>query len=144
MQLVPLEPIVAQIAALLWLFQELVGNWKSGKRLTQSEKALLIRYLWIPFQQHETHCNHHNAKVLIPLVHTFSQNNIGSNAFYDTRHTIPHRIDEHDIPLCEASDEEEYDTNISSETADQIAQLVAACKEFQLKVPENFSEAESQ
>jgi len=81
---VPEEPLVYKITAFYWLFQELIGNWKAGRRLTLDQKAQLIELLVLNLSR--------------------------------VQHTI-----------CEE------DINISQETTEQIAQLVLACKEFQLK-----------
>jgi hypothetical protein len=42
---VPEEPLVYKITAFYWLFQELIGNWKAGRRLTLDQKAQLIELL---------------------------------------------------------------------------------------------------
>jgi hypothetical protein len=41
----PIEPLVYKITAFYWLFQELIGNWKAGRRLTLDQKAQLIELL---------------------------------------------------------------------------------------------------
>ena len=141
--------VVPVATACLWVARELWDRrWKTGKRLSFKEKvqviSCLVRYFSVVLHEHETKCNEYNADVLVPLIHAFSQYQISGDAFNDTGHSIPHGVYEHDVALCETSDEEEYDTRISEETTEQIAQLVAACKEFKLKISENFSEAESQ
>ena len=74
----PIEPLVYKITAFYWLFQELIGNWKAGRRLTLDQKAQLIELLvW---------------------------------------------------NLSQIKPEPEDDID------EQVAQLVLACKEFQLKV----------
>jgi hypothetical protein len=42
---VPEEPLVYKITAFYWLFQEIIGNWKAGRRLTLDQKAQLIELL---------------------------------------------------------------------------------------------------
>jgi uncharacterized protein YeaC (DUF1315 family) len=46
---------VYKVTAFYWLLQELVGNWKTGKRLTLDQKAKLLELLvWNLSQvQHE-------------------------------------------------------------------------------------------
>jgi uncharacterized protein YeaC (DUF1315 family) len=132
----PVDPLVWKVTALYWLFKEVTGQWRTGKRLTFEEKTLMLQLLWnfAHFEQKHTQRNENKSSVLIPHIETLSEQNESSSWFDQSRETVPHAVDVHDVALCETSDEEEYDTNISSETAEQIAQLVLACKEFQLKV----------
>jgi hypothetical protein len=90
----PIDPLVYKITAFYWLLQELIGNWKSGKRLTLDQKAQLIEL----------------------IVWNFSRVQQEQSEY------------EFDVTLCDT------DINISQETTEQIAQLVLACKEFDLKV----------
>ena len=39
------DPLIYRITAFYWLLQELVGNWKAGKRLTLDQKAQLLQLL---------------------------------------------------------------------------------------------------
>jgi len=39
------DPLVYKVTAFYWLLQELVGNWKAGKRLTLDQKAKLLELL---------------------------------------------------------------------------------------------------
>jgi uncharacterized protein YeaC (DUF1315 family) len=142
----PVDPLVYKVTAFYWLLQELVGNWKSGKRLTLEQKTQLLQLLvWnlSRAQQEQTAYDEYEPEVVIPGIETFTEDKIRRQGFDDTRQTIPHTVDVHDVALCETSDEEEYDTSVSSETAEQISQLVLACKEFQLKVADDFGECES-
>lgn len=139
-----MDPLVSRIVAMMWVFKELVGQWKTGRRLSFEEKTLLVRYLLVQLHEHQARCNQSYTHILIPFIHTLAQEQIRCNAFDHTGHSVPHGIDEHDITLCEAPYEEEYDTDISDETAKQIANLVMSCKELQLKVAYNFGEAQSQ
>ena len=41
----PTDPLIYKITAFYWLLQELVGNWKAGKRLTLDQKAQLLQLL---------------------------------------------------------------------------------------------------
>jgi hypothetical protein len=41
----PIDPLVYKITAFYWLFQEIIGNWKAGRRLTLDQKAQLIELL---------------------------------------------------------------------------------------------------
>jgi uncharacterized protein YeaC (DUF1315 family) len=41
----PTDPLIYRITAFYWLLQELVGNWKAGKRLTLDQKAQLLQLL---------------------------------------------------------------------------------------------------
>jgi uncharacterized protein YeaC (DUF1315 family) len=126
-----------EVAAYYWLFQELKGNWKAGNRLTLDQKTRLLKLLvWnlSRTQQKQTAYYEDETEIMIPRIETLAEYEIRRKSLYDSRETIPHAVDVHDVALCETSDEEEYDTSISSETAEQIAQLVLACKEFQLKV----------
>ena len=89
----PIDPLVFKITAFYWFLQELIGFWKTGRRLTLDQKAQLIELLvWnLSRVQHD----------------------------YPIETTI-------DTALCED------DIDISQETTEQIAQLVLACKEFQI------------
>jgi hypothetical protein len=40
-----IDPLVYKVTAFYWLLQELVGNWKTGKRLTLDQKAKLLELL---------------------------------------------------------------------------------------------------
>ena len=140
------DPLVYKATAFYWLGQELVGNWKTGKRLTIDQKAKLLELLvWnlSNLHQDQAYCDEYESEILMPCRETFTEDEIRSYSFQNTRETIPHAVDIHDVALCETSDEEEYDTSISCETTEQIAQLMIACKEFQLKVADDFSERES-
>lgn len=133
----PIDPLVFKLTAFYWLGQELVGNWKTGKRLTIDQKVKLLELLvWnlSRAQQEQTACDEYQPDVMIPGIEAFAEYKIRRQGLDDTRETVPHTVDVHDVALCETSDEEEYDTGISSETTEQIAKLVLACKEFQLKV----------
>lgn len=133
----PLNPLVVQIVALYWLFQELVGFWKTGQRLTLRQKQMVIQLLvWnlSRVQYEQTTYDEYQTDVVIPGIETFTEDEIGCQSLNDSGESVPHPVDVHDVALCETSDEEEYDTSISSETSEQIANLVLACKEFQLKV----------
>jgi hypothetical protein len=139
---VPVDPLVYKVTAFYWLMQELVSNWKTGRRLTLDQKAQLIQLLvWnlTRLQQEQAAYDEYQPEVMIPGIETFTEDKIRRQGFDYTRETIPHAVDVHDVALCETSDEEEYDTSISSETTEQIAQLVLACKEFQLKVTDDLS-----
>ena len=41
----PVDPLVYKVTAFYWLLQELVGNWKMGKRLTIDQKTQLLQLL---------------------------------------------------------------------------------------------------
>lgn len=41
----PIDPLIYKITAFYWLLQELVGNWKAGRRLTLEQKAQLLQIL---------------------------------------------------------------------------------------------------
>jgi hypothetical protein len=142
----PIDPLVFKLTAFYWLGQELVGNWKTGKRLTIDQKTKLLELLvWnlSRAQQEQTAYDEYESEVVIPGIETFTEYEIRRQGFDDARETVPHSVDIHDVALCETSDEEEYDTSVSDETAEQIAKLVLACKEFQLKVADNLSEREA-
>jgi hypothetical protein len=142
----PIDPLVYKVTAFYWLLQELVGNWKSGKRLTIDQKSklleLLVRNL-SRLEQEQAAYDEYESEVVIPGVEAFTEYEIRRQGFDYPREPIPHPINIHDVALCETSDEEEYDTSVSCETTEQITQLVLACKEFQLKVAEDFGERES-
>jgi uncharacterized protein YeaC (DUF1315 family) len=142
----PIDPLVYKFTAFYWLMQELIGNWKAGKRLTLDQKAQLIQLLvWnlTRLQQEQAAYDEYETEIMRPGIETFAENKIRRQGLDYPRETIPHAVDVHDVALCETSDEEEYDTSISCETAEQIAQLVLACKELELKVPQNFSESQA-
>jgi len=140
------DPLVYRATAFYWLGQELVGNWKTGRRLTIDQKAKLLELLvWnlTRLEQEQTAYDQCEPDVVLPGIETFTEDKIRRQGFDNPRETIPHTVDVHDVALCETSDEEEYDTSVSRETAEQIAQLVLACKEFQLKVADNLSERQA-
>jgi hypothetical protein len=142
----PIDPLVYKVTAFYWLLQELVGNWKSGKRLTLDEKAKLLKLLvWnlSRAQQEQSAYDEYESDVMIPGIEAFTEYEIRRQCFDDSRETVPHAVDIHDVALCETSDEEEYDTAVSRETTEKIAQLMLACKELQLKVTDNLGERES-
>ena len=141
----PVDPLVYKVTAFYWLLQELVGNWKSGKRLTLEQKTQLLQLLvWnlSRVQQEQTAYDEYEPEVMVPGIEAFTEYEIRRQGFDNSRETVPHAVDVHDIALCETSDEEEYDTSVSCETAEQIAQLVLACKELQLKVADDFGESQ--
>jgi uncharacterized protein YeaC (DUF1315 family) len=39
------DPLVYKVTAFYWLMQELMGNWKTGQRLTLDQKAQLLELL---------------------------------------------------------------------------------------------------
>jgi uncharacterized protein YeaC (DUF1315 family) len=140
------DPLVYKVTAFYWLLQELVGNWKSGKRLTLEQKTQLLQLLvWnlSRTQQEQTAYDEYESEVMCPGIEAFTEDKIRRQGFDNPRQTVPHPVDVHDVALCETSDEEEYDTSVSSETTEQIAQLMLACKEFQLKVAQDLGERES-
>lgn len=140
------DPLAYKMTAFYWLMQELIGNWKAGKRLTLEQKAQLVQLLvWnlSRVQQEQAAYDEYQPGVVIPGIETFTEDEIRRQGFDYPRETIPHTVDVHDVAFCETSDEEEYDTSISSETTEQIAQLVLACKELELKVPQNFSQSQA-
>jgi hypothetical protein len=140
------DPLLYKATAFYWLGQELVGNWKSGKRLTLDQKTKLLELLvWnlSRVQQEQATYDEYESEIMIPGIEAFTEDKIRRQGFDDARETIPHAVDVHDVALCETSDEEEYDTAVSCETAEQIAQLVLACKELQLKVADDLSESQS-
>ena len=142
----PIDPLVLKFTAFYWLMQELIGNWKAGRRLTLEQKAQLVQLLvWnlTRLQQEQAAYDEYEAEVMRPRIETFTEDKIRRQGFDNPRETVPHAVDIHDVALCETSDEEEYDTSISSETTEQIAQLMFACKEFQLKVADDFSKSQA-
>ena len=140
------DPLVYKVTAFYWLLHELVGNWKAGKRLTLDQKAKLLELLvWnlSRVQEEQTAYDEYESEVVIPGIETFAEDEIRRQGFDYPRETIPHAVDVHDVALCETSDEEEYDTAVSRETTEQIAQLVLACKELQLKVAEDLGKSQA-
>ena len=138
----PTDPLVYKVTSFYWLMQELIGNWKSGKRLTLDQKAQLLQLLiWnlTRLEQEQTAYDEGESEIMFPGIETFAEYKIRRQGFDYPRETVPHAVDIHDVALCETSDEEEYDTSVSCETTEQIAQLVLACKEFKLKVPRESS-----
>jgi uncharacterized protein YeaC (DUF1315 family) len=121
----PTDPLVYKVTSFYWLMQELIGNWKSGKRLALEQKAQLLQLLvWNLTRLEQEQTAYDEGE---------SEYKIRRQGFDYPRETVPRDVD---VALCETSDE---DTSISSETTEQIAQLVLACKEFKLKVPRESS-----
>ena len=123
----PIDPLVYKVTVFYWLLQELVGNWKSGRRLTLDQKAKLLELLvWNFTRLQQEHNEYQPNNIVPPGIETFTE---GCQSFGNPiESVVSHPID---VALCETSDEEEYETSISRETTEQIAQLVLACKEFQ-------------
>jgi len=138
------DTFVHTLTAYYWIFQELWDRrWRTGKRLTMDERQQVIQLIiWyfrkVAFEQQQAERYNYYAHVLIPMAETLSEEDICCDSFDESGHSIPHSIDVSDISCSETFDEIEYDTSISSETTEKIAQLVAACKEFKLKVTEDF------
>lgn len=117
------------------------------------QKYILVRYI-IPqmfqilqllcyatlAQQIEANYDRSESYVLFPVVESFPEDEECSQGFYDTGNTVPHAVDPQDVALFESSDEEIYDTGISEETTTKIHELTLACKEFKVKVTENFAQ----
>ena len=115
----PPDPLVYKMAAFYWLMHELIGNWKSGRRLTLDQKAQLVQLLvWnlSRVQQEQAAYDEYEAEVMIPGIEAFTEDKIRRQGLDYPRETIPHAVDD--------------DINISDETTEQIAQLVLACKEL--------------
>jgi hypothetical protein len=87
----------------LFLCGDLLRRKKEGKRLTFREKWLFLQ-----------------------LVGSIA-NTVALHQKYTTEARILESVN---VPALESLDEEEYDTEISDETAHQILLLAAACKEF--------------
>jgi hypothetical protein len=104
----------------------------------------LIAYIlargWSDSHQENPRNNNEQPDVLVPVCKTFSENNKRRNGFEYSRYPVPHAIHENNIRLFETDYEEVYDPDISSETTEKIAQLVASCKELQMKVAEYFGD----
>jgi hypothetical protein len=137
---------VYKVTSFYWLLQELVGSWKSGKRLTIDQKSKLLE-LFVRnlsrLEQEQTAYDEYESEIMIPGIEAFTEYEVRRQGFDNPRQTVPHSVDIHDVALCETSDEEEYDTAVSCETTEQIAQLVLACKELQLKVADNLGESQA-
>jgi hypothetical protein len=142
----PIDPLVYKATAFYWLMQELMGNWKAGRRLTLDQKAQLLTLLvWnlTRLEEEQAAYDEYKSDVLGQGIETFTEDKIRRQGFDYPRETIPHAIDVHDVAFCETSDEEEYDTSISRETTEQIAQLMLACKEFKLKVTDDLGKSQA-
>jgi hypothetical protein len=108
----PIDPLVYKITAFYWLLQELIGNWKVGKRLAFDQKVQLLQLIvWnLPSLAREQAAYDESTEY-----------KIRRQGFDIPRESIPPPV------------EEEYDITLSHETIEQITQLVLACKEFHLK-----------
>lgn len=126
------DPLVYKVTAFYWLLQELVGNWKTGRRLTIDEKAKLLELLVWNLSQIES--DEYESQIVCPGIESFTEHKVRRQSFDHPREAIPHAVD---VALCETSDD---DTTVSRETTEQIAQLMLACKEFHVKVADDFSE----
>ncbi len=140
----------------LFMCMETLGLFWHTRKLTWTQKvqlalvaqhaagdalaiATLIGHATL-LQHHKTQGDHGQADVLTPVIETLAQKDVRRQGFEQAREAIPHRIREQDVALFESSDEEVYDTGISSETAEKIRELSSACKELQLKVTKYFEE----
>jgi hypothetical protein len=117
----PIDPLVLRLSAMYWLFQELVGNWRSGHRLTIDQKMKIIHLVVWNFTRLQQEHYEYASDVMYPGI-------VRRQGFDNPRESVPYPVD---VALCETSDEEEYDTAVSDETAKQVADLMIACKEFQ-------------
>ena len=111
------DPLVLRLTAVYWLFQELIGNWKSGHRLTLDQKMKLIRLLVWNFTRLQQEQAAYDEREF-PRIEAFAEDEICCECFDNAGETVPHPIDVDDI-------------NISQDTTKQIAELMLACKEFQ-------------
>jgi hypothetical protein len=125
------------------VLKELWDLYWCPMRLSVRQKvklALLLGYL-AHAEQKDAKYDDCEAGILMPRVETLPENYIGSNRLKYRRNAVPHPVHPEDIGIFEASDEEEDDPAISEETTAKVAELVAACKELQLKVTEYFGDA---
>ena len=76
----------------------------------------------------------------MPSREPFSEDNKRRNRFECSRDAVPQPIHVHDIPLFQGLDQEIDDGNVPRDTAEKVAQLVAACEILQLKVTEYFGD----
>lgn len=103
--------------------------------------ALLLGYL-AHAEQKDAEYDDCEAGILIPRVETLTEYDVRRDRLKNRRNAVPHPVDPEDICLFENFDEEKDDPTISDETTAKVAELVAACKELQLKVTEYFGDAE--
>ena len=103
--------------------------------------ALLLGYLAHAEQKYAEN-DDYEAGILLPRVETLTENDVRRDRLKNCRNPVPHPVHPEDVGIFEASDGEEDDPGISEETAAKIAELVAACKELQLKVTEYFGDAQ--
>lgn len=109
--------------------------------LTFKEKLLLVWY-FANTESEYTCDDQKKAEVLLPVRKTFAQYDERGDRFENRRHAIPYSVDEQDVCALETFDGEIDDTEISSDTAAKIDELIAACKKLQLKVTEYFGDAQ--
>jgi hypothetical protein len=109
--------------------------------LSFAEKLLLVWYL-AHAHSYDTRNNQQKTRILFPVRQTLAKNDKGGNRFQNSRHSIPDSIDKQDIGTLETFNGEIDDPEISEDTAAKICELVAACKELQMKVTEYFGQTQ--
>lgn len=123
------------------MLKELWDLYWCPMKLTFGEKLLVVWYI-AHAHSNDTGNNHQKTRILFPICQSFPKNDKGGNRFQNSRHTIPNSIDIHDIGTLETLDSEIDDTDVSEDTTTKIRELVAACKELQMKVTENFGDTQ--
>jgi len=102
--------------------------------------AYALAWHWSNTHEENPENNDGQPEILVPIREPFSKNNKRRNGFECSRDTVPHPIHVQDVPLSQGLDQEIDYSNVPGDTAEKVAQLVAACEELQLKVTEYFGE----
>ena len=100
--------------------------------------AYALAWHWSNTHKENSDNNDKQPSILMPSREPFSEDNKRRNRFECSRDTVPHPIHVQDIPLFQGLDQEIDDGNVPRDTAEKVAQLVAACELLQLKVTEYF------
>ena len=126
------------------MLRELWDLYFRVPKLTVRQKWQLVMLLWYMADAHQKYAcyDYSESDVLLPRVETLSEDDIRGDRFKYGRNSIPHPVDPEDVGIFESLDGEIDDPEISEETTAKIAELVAACKELQLKVTEYFGDAQ--
>jgi hypothetical protein len=67
----PIDPLVYKITAFYWLMQELVCNWKTGRRLTLDQKAQLLQILVWNLTRLQQEQAYYESDIVVPGIESF-------------------------------------------------------------------------
>ena len=102
--------------------------------------AYVLAWHWTNTHQENPQNNNEQPNVLVPICQTLTENKKRCERLDHRGYAVPHAVHVQDVRLFETHDGEIDDSDVSSDTSEKVAQLVASCKELQMKVTEYFGE----